>query len=274
MNRKSTNIPRTLILCLLLPFAVVKLLYSVVDYLYLPREDLRVSETKNLSYHFSIDMGRAVLPTKTAVKPVEQIEATDRIKDITLKGTYLEDVSSFIVIEDHLGTTFLYKGDRYMGYVLIEIYDNRAVFEKNGRHYDVVIDEEGEESTHSLTSQDSSPASGAATASSEPFEPVTVTHETVQSYIRNPNKIWRNIRIQEIRRNGQIEGFRVNYVKKGSFFDQAGLKSGDVIKAIDGSEIRSLADVMKYYNNIDNLDGLTLTVRRGSEDIDLEFNIN
>jgi type II secretory pathway component PulC len=47
-----------------------------------------------------------------------------------------------------------------------------------------------------------------------------------------------------------------------------------VIKAIDGSEIRTLSDVMRYYNNINNLDGLTLTVLRGGQEIDLEFNIN
>jgi general secretion pathway protein C len=274
MNRNSTNIPKAIILYLLLPFAVVKLLYSIVDYLYLPKDDVVVSKTENLGYHFSLDIGRKFLPTKTRVEPVQQIEATNRIKDITLKGTYLEDVNSFIVIEDHLGTTFLYKGDRYMGYVLKEIYDSRAVFEKNGKHYDVVINEKGAANSSPSPASGGGQAGGGGGLAKEDFEPVSITHDEVQSYIKNPNKIWRNIRIQEIRRHGQIEGFRVNYVKKGSFFDQAGLKSGDVIKAIDGSEIRSLADVMKYYNNIDNLDGLSLTVERGGTDIDLEFNIN
>lgn len=273
MNQRSSNIPKAIILYVLLPFAVVKLLYSVADYLYLPKDDVVMPKTENLGYHFSLDIGRKFLPAKTSVEPVQQIEATNRIKDITLKGTYLEDVNSFIVIEDHLGTTFLYKGDRYMGYVLKEIYENRAVFEKNGKHYDVVINEKGS-AKPALSSSVSGKYSGGGASHEDSFEPVSITHDDIQSYIKNPNKIWRNIRIQEIRKHGQIEGFRVNYVKKGSFFDQAGLKSGDVIKAIDGSEIRSLADVMKYYNNIDNLDGLSLTVQRGGEDIDLEFNIN
>ncbi|HHD83272.1 MAG TPA: PDZ domain-containing protein [Campylobacteraceae bacterium] len=274
MNLQSGNLLRTIVLYLLMPFAAVKLLYSIAGYLYLAKDDVTPPATRNLSYHYSLDLASKILPFKTKSAPVKQIEANDRIKDITLKGTYLDDVNSFIVIEDQLGTTFLYKGDRYMGYVLKEIYDNRAVFEKNGKHYDLVIEEKSGKSKKGAARSETASRYTGGTGGEESFAPVSVTHEEVQSYIKNPNKIWRNIRIQEMRKNGQIEGFRVNYVKKGSFFDQAGLKSGDVIKAIDGSEIRTLSDVMRYYNNINNLDGLTLTVMRGGQEIDLEFNIN
>ncbi len=274
MNQTSGNLLRTLILCVLLPFAVIKLLYSIVGYLYLAKDDVLPPVTSTLSYHYSLDLAPKILPFKTTAAPVKQIEASNRIKDITLKGTYLEGVNSFIVIEDQLGTTFLYKGDRYMGYVLKEIYDNRAVFEKNGKHYDLVIEEKSDSSKKSGSSTSGTSSYSGGNTNEESFAPVAVTRDEVQSYIQNPNKIWRNIRIQEMRKNGQIDGFRVNYVKKGSFFDQAGLKSGDVIKAIDGSEIRTLSDVMRYYNNINNLDGLTLTVLRGGQEIDLEFNIN
>ncbi len=275
MNQTFANILKTATLTVLLPFSIVSLIYSILSYLYLSGDDLVMPESEKLSYHYNLSLAGKILPSKTAAAPVKQIEATDRIRDIRLKGTYLEDVNSFIVIEDHLGTTFLYKGDRYMGYVLREIYSNRAVFEKNARHYDLVIDEGSDK--HSTGTPDPGPQhSGAAQTApdAESFEPVTVSRDTIDTYIKEPNKIWRNIRIQEIRKNGQITGFRVNYVKKGSFFDKTGLKSGDVIKAIDGSEIHSLADVMKYYNNINNLDGLSLTVQRGNEEVELEFNIN
>jgi general secretion pathway protein C len=224
-----------------------------------------------------MDLGSKILSFKSKQPVVQQIEATNRIKDIKLKGTYLDGKQSFIVVEDQLGTTFLYKGDRYVGYVLKEIYDGRAIFEKNGKNYDIVIDEdEGTKNVHKVTSGTTAASDDAFMNSGgrEPYEPVVVTRDEIDSYIKNPNKIWRNIRIQEIRKNGQINGFRVNYVKKGSFFDQSGLKSGDIIKAIDGNEIKSLSDVMKYYNDIKNLDGLSLTVLRGGNEVELEFNIN
>ena len=277
MNQSSAKILRVFIIFILLPFAIVKIAYAVLTLLFLQKDNVVKPKRGSLSYHFSMNIGHKILPTVTKQPVVQQIEATNRIKDIKLKGTYLEGDQSFIVVEDQLGTTFLYKGDRYVGYMLKAIYDGRAIFEKNGKNYDLVIEEDnGKQHTSGRTGN---VVAGENTAtpgsnSGESFEPVTVTRDEIDSYIKNPNKIWRNIRIQEIRRNGQIDGFRVNYVKKGSFFDQSGLKSGDVIKAIDGSEIRSLSDVMRYYNNIKNLDGLSLTVLRGGNEVELEFNIN
>ena len=277
MNQSFSKLLKTIIVYVLLPFAIVKIIYAVMTLLFLSKDDVAPSKTDSFPYHYSMDLGKKILSSsRTSVPAVKQIEATNRIKDISLKGTYLEDANSFIVIEDHLGTTFLYKGDRYVGYILKEIYDGRAIFEKNGKNYDLVIEEEskGDQSTHTSGSSYSGGSSAQASGSGDSFEPVAISHQEIDSYIKNPNKIWKNIRIQEMRKNGQIEGFRVNYIKKGSFFDQSGLKSGDVIKAIDGSEIHSLSDVMKYYNNINNLDGLSLTVLRGGNEVELEFNIN
>jgi len=277
MNQSSAKMLRVFIIYVLLPFAIVKIAYAVVTFLFLQKDDVVKPKRESLSYHYSMDLGYKVLSTLTGKPVVQQIEATNRIKDIKLKGTYLDGAQSFIVVEDQLGTTFLYKGDRYVGYVLKEIYDGRAIFEKNGKNYDLVIEEDNGKKHPSGHAGNFVSGGNKATAggnSGESFEPVTVTRDEIDSYIKNPNKIWRNIRIQEIRRNGQIDGFRVNYVKKGSFFDQSGLKSGDIIKAIDGSEIRSLSDVMRYYNDIKNLDGLSLTVLRGGNEVELEFNIN
>ncbi len=272
MNRSSNKLLKNFIIYLLFPFAIVKLMYAVVSFLFLSKDDITSKTPQNLSYHYNLNLFGKILESGNDKPVVKQMETANRIKDIKLKGTYLENENSFIVIEDHLGTTFLHKGEKYVGYTLIEIYDNRAVFDKNGVHYDVVIDEESRNKR--AFSKGSTNAKESAQEGMEPFEPVTISHQEVESYIKNPNKIWKNIRIQEIRKNGRIDGFRVNYVKKGSFFDISGLKSGDVIKGIDGNEIKSLSDVMKYYNNINNLDGLTLSILRGDSEIELEFSIN
>ncbi len=273
MNQTSNLFFKRFIVYVLLPFALVKLFYSIGGF-FLAKDDIQAGKSRNLGYHYSLNFSNKILQSGVISSHVEEIQATNRIKDIKLKGTYLDDLNSFIVVEDQLGTTFLYKGDRYMGYMLKEIYDNRAVFEKAGTNYDLVIDDDDQKVSTS-TQQDIAPkAKSVSHDIAEPFEPVSVSRDEVASYVKNPNKIWQNIRIQEIRKNGRIDGFRVNYVQRGSFFDKSGLKSGDVIKSIDGNEIHSLSDVMKYYNNISNLDGLGLSVQRGQEMVDIEFNIN
>jgi len=275
MNQASNSFLKKFILYFLVPFVMIKLLYSVGSF-FLVKDDITMVKNIDLSYHYSLNIVPKILQTTTSKTGVKQVQTSSRIKDIKLKGIYIEDVNSFIVIEDQLGTTFLYRGDKYVGYVLKEIYDNRAVFEKNGVNYDLVI---SEESTDKRTSYNSSTAVSSSINNSSDdmqtnFEPVKITRDELNDYVKNPNKIWQNIRIQEVRKSGQIDGYRVNYVKKGSFFDASGIKSGDVIKGIDGKEIKSLADVMKYYNNINDLDGLALSIARGDNEIDLEFNIN
>ncbi|MCH9812319.1 MAG: PDZ domain-containing protein [Epsilonproteobacteria bacterium] len=279
MNQKSNNLLHTFALFVLLPIAVVKLLWSGVLF-FLDKDAMPTPTESEYRYHYSINPSKNLIGTPVVEKkPVKQVESNQRIKDIKLKGTFNSKNESFIVLEDNLGTTFLYKNEKYIGYKLVEVYEERAVLQKNGQNYDIVL--ESDDSKGRIQQNVTTPPPSDPVANQEPEAatfvpgmPVELTRKELDSYVKNPNKIWKNIRIQELRREGQLQGFRVNYVKKGSFFEKSGLKSGDVIKSIDGKEIKSLADVMKYYSNVETLENLSLSVSRGDEELELEFNVN
>jgi general secretion pathway protein C len=279
MNQKSNNLFYKFALFILLPLAVAKLLWSI-GLFFLDKDALNAQKEGDFIYHYNINLANNIIGTPKFVnKPIKkQVETSNRIKNIKLKGTYASDNESFIVIEDNLGTTFLYLTEKYVGYRLIEVYEERAVLEKNGVKYDIVLENEDSSETSGSSSKVASNASVSKQADRPavfvPGEPTQITRNELNSYVKNPNKIWKNVRIQELRRDGSLDGFRVNYVKRGSFFEKAGLKSGDVIKGIDGKEIKSLSDVMKYYSEVQTLDGLSLSVSRGDEELELEFNVN
>ncbi len=278
MNQKSINYLYNFAFYILLPVAIAKIIWSVALF-FLDKDALVVPKEKSFVYHYNINLAKNIIGAKqNLVTPTQQLQTNNRIDDIKLKGTFFSDGDGFIVVEDQLGTTFLYKNEKYVGYKLIEIYDRRAVLEKNGVKYDIVLEDGDKKSETKVSNALQAPLGGAeiqeAGALFFPGEPTQITRAELNSYVKNPNKIWKNIRIQELRKNGALEGFRVNYVKKSSFFDKAGLKSGDVIKAIDGKEIKSLSDVMSYYAEVQTLDGLSLTVARGEDELELEFNVN
>ena len=206
--------------------------------------------------------------------PTVKVEEDDgeRLDDIKLKGTYLGGDASFIIIEDKGESKFIYIGEKFRGYELNRVGERKVVFSKGGKNYYVLLDDEEQKNQKDSYSPHTS--NDTSESSSENAQPVSITRDDMNSYIKNPDKIWKNIRIQEIRKNGELNGFRVNYVKRGSFFDKAGLKSGDLIKAINGEEIRSLGDVMRYYTNADTLDSLSLTVERGGSEVELDFSVN
>jgi len=276
MSQKSSSLLKKFALFFLLPLALVKVFWSGVLF-FLDKDALNAPKEGDFIYHYNINLAKNIIGTKQkAISPKQEVQTHNRIDDIKLKGTYSSEDESFIIIEDNLGTTFLYKNEKYVGYKLIEIYDERAVLEKNGIKYDIILENADKKPSNKASKN---PGGQSAREDSEPVEfspgvPVSITRTELNSYVKNPNKIWKNIRIQELRQDGSLNGFRVNYVKKGSFFEKSGLKSGDVIKSIDGKELKSLADVMRYYNDIDSLQALTLSVKRGEDELDLEFNVN
>ncbi len=273
MNRTLDKKLYFIIITILLPIAIVKIFYSIVGF-YLQKDDLKSKEQNEYMSYYNLFLANKFF-TKPDIKNQNIPIEAEKLDDLKLKATYISGNSSFIIVEDEHGTDFVYINESFKGYKLTHIFDLKAVFSKNGETYEIVIDEIKEQDRDYFINE----IEGGEIPMHKDVdmvileEPIGVTKQELDSYMRNPNKIWRNIRVQEIRKDGQIDGFRVNYVKKSSFFDKSGLKSGDIIKAIDGKEIKSLADVMKYYNNIRNLDSLSLTILRGKEEIELSFYI-
>ncbi len=272
MNHTFSKKLRFFLLFIALPLIVAKLLWSVSEIFLQKAPPMRAKHSTQYNYHYSLYLANKIIGNKVEIpqeKPTE--DDGQKLEDIKLKGTYLGGDASFIIIEDGGESKFIYIGEKFRGYELNRVGERKVVFEKNGKNYYVLLD--GEEEKRQRQHQ-SSFSGGGASSQEDEDTPVSLTHEEMKSYLRNPDKIWNNIRIQEMRREGELVGFRVNYVKRGSFFDKAGLRSGDVIKAIDGNEIHSLGDVMKYYNNADNLESLSLTVLRNGQEKELDFSVN
>ncbi len=260
-------------LFVVLPLVVAKLLWSL-SLFFLDKGVVENTKGENYSYHYNLNLSSKIIGNEnTTIKdePVVGDNDGEEIKNIKLKGTYLGGDASFMIIEDGGNSNFVYIGESYKGYEVVRISEKKVGLKKHGKNYYILLWDE--ENTSSKTTP--SPLSNVQpTPEPSPGMPASISKEELHTYIKDPNKIWKSIRIQEQRENGQISGFRVNYVKKSSFFDQAGLRSGDVIKGIDGNEITSLADVMKYYTNVDSLESLSLTVERAGEELELDFNVN
>jgi len=272
MSQNFSKRLRFFIAYVALPLALAKLIWSGALFFLSKESVAKQKKSNSYSYHYSLNLANKFIGDKIDLPPViPDVDDGQRLDDIRLKGTYLGGDASFIIIEDGGESKFVYIGEKFRGYDLVKVGERKVVFEKEGKNYYVLLDDEESKSNYE---DHNSLDLGQSGSSREGEGPVTITRDDMNSYIKNPDKIWRNIRIQEIRDGGVLQGFRVNYVKRGSFFDRAGLKSGDVIKAIDGEEIRSLGDVMKYYTNAKTLDSLTLTVDRGGNEVELDFSVN
>ncbi len=274
LNKKFLFFVRTV----LIPVLAVELFYSF-SLFFLAKKGEEFYKERDFGFFYKNNLALKILPRGIIKKPKPVVEKPAlKLESLTLKATFVNGDQSFIVVEDNKKSVFINKKESYKGYKLIEVYKDRAIFRKNGKNYEISIkyslpkDILKESSFKESNMPDFIPSNEFNPPLKPPKE-VRVSRRVVREYMDNPNLIWSNIQIDEIRKGGKIKGFKVRYVKKGSYFDKLGLKSGDIIKAIDGREFRSIAQVMHYYNNISKINALTLTIVRGGEEMELFFDI-
>ena len=226
------------------------------------------------------------------IKPKPKPKPKEKVYDMKkwkLKATYMGDEDLFAVIADGKEMAIVYLDYIYKGYELVELKSDEAIFKKNGKLYSIKLDEKKKNRKHkgNKTKQDLADKIIANEEREEQVEvqssidPQTneiksakVKRADINFYMKNVGQIWKNIRLKDYRVNRRLRGFKVTYVRRGSAFEDLGLKVGDIITAINGEEIISYSQVQKYYKNIGRIRQLSLTVLRNGEERDIDYDIN
>ncbi len=239
---------------------------------------MKPSGTKSLYYR-----------TRFAAQKLKQEQVTKKvplsdIKSIKLLAIYHSQNRVVVTVSKKGKTSVMVRGDKIDGYVLEAATAQEAIFLRDGKSYRVRLIEsagnsKGKGSVRYVSDKPSKPTKpekqtvpkGEVTEA----DGLTIVDRTLlDHYSKNMNDIWKNIGIKEIKEGDKIKGFKVNFVKRGSDFSKLGLRRGDVIKSINGQELNSYNSAFEIYKNIDTMDGLTLKIKRGKEEMELEYEIN
>ena len=73
-------------------------------------------------------------------------------------------------------------------------------------------------------------------------------------------------------KNGNINGFKLVYIKPNSPFTVLGLRRNDIIHAVNGKEVTSPAQAMELYQQLQNSDYLELTLGRNNRREKMSYN--
>ncbi|MEX0595588.1 MAG: type II secretion system protein N [Candidatus Paceibacterota bacterium] len=74
--------------------------------------------------------------------------------------------------------------------------------------------------------------------------------------------------------NGQSVGLRLFAIKKGSMFDEIGLKNGDILKDINGSSLADITQAIKLFERLREEKSINLNLERGKSPIAYKYEIN
>ena len=260
---------------ILLILLLLKLLWFVVQTVWFPVSGVNHQQRSNLRplyYRIRVAPGNAGVP-----KPHPKPAAT--IRDIKLLAVYRDPHMVVVTVQYKGKTKVLGKGEAINGYIVEDAGNDYALFSKNGKDYKLMLYDPKKGSISSsitpVVSQPSaSPSKPSADEIIEAGDRRIIGKDLLAHYTTHIDEVYRNIGLQDYRKNNKLEGFKVTFVKRGSPFAKLGLRRGDILKAVNGQVLTSYGAAFDIYKQMDDISNITLTIQRGNKEMELEYEID
>lgn len=73
--------------------------------------------------------------------------------------------------------------------------------------------------------------------------------------------------------SGNVDGFRLSAIRKGSVFDKLGIKNGDVVHAVNGTALTSTEGALSTYQTLKNERNFTFDITRRNQRQSMEYEV-
>ncbi len=101
-----------------------------------------------------------------------------------------------------------------------------------------------------------------------------IDRSEVDSALDNMNQLFTQVRAVPHFEGGKSTGFRLFAIRQGSLFDKIGLKNGDVIQRVNGSELSDPARALALFQELRSEREITVDVLRNKEQKSLSYRFN
>ncbi len=275
--RMNLNIDFNTFLKSCIPFIIIALVamgLNTILYLFLPKSYLPYISNNNKMIEYSKYKFKENFEVKKTVKKEIKKETKKEYKlisNILLKMVYQEKNNhGWIIIAEKSTKNSMVLGinEKYKNYTLKEIYANYVIFTKGGKNYKLSLSPEDK-----LTSYVKDDEEEEETYIEQVDNQYILKRGLINSYTKNSTKIWKEISIKEIFKNGKIDGFRITRIAKNSVFEKLGLRKNDIIKSVNNIKLKSYADAFKIYEKTAEIKNMRFVVLRGDEEVELEYEI-
>jgi len=245
---------------------VVAKILSLFMYLVLPKIPLKKEYNFDITpqyirVHFNTLFGK-----NSSVDMNSPAIYITQVGDLVLKGLYGNQKHGYAIVANKnnpIETTIISIGEVYQGYTLQAIYIDHIVLEKTGKKYSLYLQKP--KNDH-LSVQ-------VPLQSSSNEDMIHVYHDDISYYASNPNAIWKNISIRELKKNGKIEGFKIVWIRQNTKFSQLGLKKGDIIIKANNKRLKSYKDAIDIYKKVSKIKTLSIVILRNGEEKELVYEV-
>ncbi len=194
------------------------------------------------------------------------------LKGYTLTMTAVGSPSMAMIVHGRK-SRLVTEGESFDGFKLIEVYTDRVKLTKNGQTYWLMMKKSKSSiSTRPAVRNRSVKPSAYIEQIRQEGDTFYLPRELIEE-MHDIKKIFKYIALKPIYKNKHMVGFGISKVKKGSVFDKMGLRKRDIITKINGNPLTNEMEGFKYFNQLNELSSLTLTIKRGSEEKELHYEI-
>ncbi len=106
-----------------------------------------------------------------------------------------------------------------------------------------------------------------------PAQNIRLERAEIQEAVNNVNNLMRQARIRPHFRDGKPDGLTLTRVRPNSIFTKLGLRSGDIITGVDGENIQSVDDALRFYRNLKSSSNVKIDVRRRGQPLSIDYTI-
>jgi len=199
--------------------------------------------------------------SKETVKPVAQIPL-DLIGTFVTKGAV-----PYAIIEDrnkkqqdvfNIGETV------FGGGTLLRIFTDRVDVDRSGQVETLTMD---------LISKGGAGSGGGSGVSSSDGEVFAVDEAELDKALANLPLLLTQARAVPYFKDGQSVGLRLFAIKAGSLFEKIGLKNGDILKTLNGTNLGDLSQAMKLFERLKDERSLALSLERNREEKSFQYQV-
>ena len=180
---------------------------------------------------------------------------------------------AYAVIEDkNKREQGLYRtGDSIQNATIKMILRKKVVLRANGK--DEVLTMEDEKGRTAARPASSSGEGRTYDRDVDSRETKRLDRNRIDHVLNNINRLMNQAKVRPYFKDGKPNGLLLTHIRRNSLFTDLGLKSGDIVKGVNGKRIRSVEDAMDFYNNLKNSSSVQLEIERRGETKAISYEI-
>ena len=213
-----------------------------------------------------------VNPFSTVVDEREEDNASFPVSSFTLAGT-LPDIGAWI--RDDSSTQLVLRGQKVRGYTLEDIDYGRVLLSANGNSYPLYLVLSGGEKSASVSNKPPSSELSKPKPNYSAIVPAkdnqegSIPSELVNQLVMNPYDEVAKMRMVPSKEGGM----EIQRIAPDSVLGMVGVAQGDVVKSLNGIEVKNLGDIANAVNSVVSGTRLDVTVQRGGKPVELKYQV-